>query len=213
MRRALAFTVVSILFARTASAEPTTVEKGRSVAPLTQGGLARVGATKGSATATAGPSREAATATAGPRVVTVREAPATKTERPLATQRILRRMNAERMSFAAEMQTCASLVGTTAPTTVILRLSVTPGGAVEHVELASATASATATAPAPAQPLVDCVVGAVSSARFGAPGGAGAIVALRIEVPAAPKPSIAATQPSTTTTTTAAAADARTAGR
>lgn len=203
MRRALAVTVLSLLFVRTASADEATVGKGRSsVAPVTKGGLTRVGATKGTATATAGPARE----------VTVRAVPDKKVERPLATQRVLRRMNAERMSFTTEMQTCANEVGTSAPTTVILRLSVTPEGAVEHVELATPTAQATApaTAPAPAQPLIDCVVGAVSNARFRAPGGAGATVALRVEVPAAAKPSIATAEPSTTTKPTG---DTRTAER
>jgi len=104
--------------------------------------------------------------------------PGAKVARPAPTPRVLRRMTPERVVASVDpaVRACASESTAVAPTTFGLRISVAPGGEVEGAELASPGRVAPA--------LIACAVRAVSAARFGAPGPAGASIVLPITVPA-----------------------------
>ncbi len=128
----------------------------------------------------------ATSAASGASAASVERGPTPSVEKPVArppaTDRVLRRMNAARPSFDADMQACADEHGTRDATTLTLQLSVSPEGAIEDVHLAP-----TSVAPERA-PLFTCVMAAISKAQFGRPGRAGASVALRVTVPAAKAP-------------------------
>lgn len=127
------------------------------------------------------------------------KASATKVARPAPTPRVLRKMSPERVVNAVDpaLRACAPLNTTTAPLSFGVRLSVAPGGEVEDSELAS-----TARVPAP---LLACVVRAVSTAHFGAPGAAGASIVLPITVPGRASPAPAADTTAVTVTPPASA--------
>ncbi|HSO40417.1 MAG TPA: hypothetical protein VLT33_48155, partial [Labilithrix sp.] len=73
------------------------------------------------------------------------------------------------------------------PTSFGVRVAVSPEGAVEAAELAGAARIAPA--------LLACVVRAVSAAKFGAPGAAGASVVLPVTVPGRPVSAPLAAEP------------------
>ena len=172
----LVVAVVSVTVALPAAADeadtgPAASGNGAAVAPSNAHTLAQVhGGLSADSTRVAGRSRDiemsAAKAGTGAKVV-----------RPTATPRVLRRMSPERVVTAVDpaVRACAPSSTTNAPTSFGLRVSVAPGGEVEAAELAS-----TMRVP-PA--LLACVVKAVSAARFGAPGAAGASIVLPITVP------------------------------
>jgi hypothetical protein len=114
---------------------------------------------------------------------------AAKVVRPVASPRVLRRMAPERVSTTIDpaVRACASESPTVAPTSVGIRVAVAPEGAVEAAELAGTTRIAPA--------LLACVVRAVSAARFGAPGAAGASVVLTVTVPGRPVRAPAVAEP------------------
>ena len=138
---------------------------GAALAPSTAHGLAQVhGGLTADGARVAGRSREV-------------EMSAAKVVRPGPTPRVLRKMSPERTvaSIDPQVRACASMSTTVAPTTFGLRISVAPGGEVEGSELASTMRVSPA--------LLACVTNAVSGARFGAPGAAGASIVLPITVP------------------------------
>jgi hypothetical protein len=86
-------------------------------------------------------------------------------------------MSPERVASAIDpaVRACAPLSATASATSFGVRVSVSPDGAVEDTDLAGATRVAPA--------LLACVVRAINTAKFGAPGAAGASVVLPITVP------------------------------
>ena len=121
---------------------------------------------------------------------------AAKVVRPAPTPRVLRKMTPERVIAAIDpgVRACASASTNPAATTFGLRVSVAPGGEVEGSELASSMRVPPA--------LLACVTNAVSAARFGAPGAAGASIVLPITVPGR---AAAAAAPADTTSVTVTA--------
>jgi hypothetical protein len=162
---------------------------GAAVAPTPDRDLARIhGKLNAEGTRVAGQSRDVQ--------MTPTKTTATAVQRPAATPRTLRKMNGDRAMAAVDpaIRACAVENTATTPTTIALRLSVGPSGEVESVEPATA-----ARVPAP---LLSCVVGAVTSAKFGAPGPIGASLVLPVTVPgrqaavpATPEPTAAAAPP------------------
>ena len=144
---------------------------GAALAPSTAHGLAQVhGGLTADGARVAGRSREVEMSAA-------KAGAAAKVVRPGPTPRVLRKMSPERTvaSIDPQVRACASMSTTVAPTTFGLRISVAPGGEVEGSELASTMRVSPA--------LLACVTNAVSGARFGAPGAAGASIVLPITVP------------------------------
>lgn len=168
----LALASVSVALPAAADEADTALSgSGAAVAPSTAHGLAQVhGGLTADGARVAGRSREVEMSAA-------KAGAAVKVARPGPTPRVLRKMSPERAVAAIEPQVraCSSASTASAPTTFGLRISVAPGGEVEGSELAS-----TMRVP-PA--LLACVTNAVSAARFGAPGAAGASIVLPITVP------------------------------
>ena len=114
---------------------------------------------------------------------------AAKPVRPAPTPRVLRRMAPERVATTIDpaVRACASESTTVAPTSFAVRVAVSPDGAVEAAELAGP--------PRVAPALLACVVRAISTAKFGAPGAAGASVVLPVTVPGRPVSAPVAAEP------------------
>jgi hypothetical protein len=192
MRIALTFVVVAAvsvaLPAAAEEAEPASPASGTgaAVAPSNAHTLAQVhgGLTSDGARA-AGRSRDIE--------MSATKGTAAKAVRPAPTPRVLRRMAPERAVPGIDLaaRACASDNPAAAPTTLGLRISVAPGGEVEGAELASTNRVAPA--------LLTCVIKAVSAARFGAPGPAGASIVLPITVPG--RSAVAAAPADTTSVT------------
>jgi hypothetical protein len=167
----------------------TTVNNTPTVHPKTAQGLATVhGDLTGQSAAVAGRARN---------VELTAPVATTKVVRPPPTPRALRKMGTERAiaSVDANVRACARENTAIAPVSFGLRVSVGPGGEVEGAEVVS---------PPPVAPaLRECVVKAVSAARFGPPGPTGASVVVPVTVPgrSAAMP-IAAAAPADTTTVT-----------
>ena len=177
MRIALSFVIVAAVFvtlpAAAEEAEPTPsgTGTGAAVTPSSAHTLAQVhGRLTADGARAAGQSRDVVLSSAKPGA-------GENVARPAPTPRVLRRMATERAIATLEptIRACAPLSTTAAPTTFGVRISVAPGGEVETADLAS---------PARISPaLVACVVHAVSSARFGAPGAAGVSIIVLVTVP------------------------------
>ncbi len=105
-----------------------------------------------------------------------------KPARPAPTPRVLRKLEVERFVATTEpsVRACVSENKSIYAFSFALAVSVAPGGAVEAADVASAPARVPA-------PILACVVKAVSAARFGAPGPAGALVTIPISVPGRPQ--------------------------
>ena len=177
MRSILTLLVVAAVFvalpAAADEAEPAAPISGTgaAVAPSTSHTLAQIhGGLSADSGRGAGRSRDVEMSAGKPDA-------AAKVVRPTPTPRVLRRMSPERAVSAVDpaVRACAASSTANAPTTFGLRISVAPGGEVEGAEIASATRVSPA--------LLACVVKAVSAARFGAPGAAGASIVLPITVP------------------------------
>jgi hypothetical protein len=178
---ALLMIVAAVSFALPAAAdEPTAPSEapapsepaghGSAVAPRSTHGLTRIHAgLTSNATSSAGTGQNVE--------LTARAAPTGPAVRLAPSPRVLRRMNTERAMGAvdASVRACASDSAAATPSTFTLRVVVGPGGEVESAAAASPTAVATS--------VVACVVKAVSAARFGAPGAAGAAIAVPISLP------------------------------
>ena len=208
MRIALTLLVVAAVSVALPAAadEPDTAisGSGAAVAPSNAHGLAQVhGGLTADGARIAGHSREVEMSAA-------KAGAAAKVVRPGPTPRLLRKMSPERAvaSIDPQVRACASQSATVLPTTFGLRISVAPGGEVEGSELASTMRVSPA--------LLTCVTSAVSAARFGAPGAAGASIVLPITVPgraAAVVPadvtSVTVTAPVSAASTPVAAAEAK----
>ena len=171
----LAFATVSIALPAAADENGAAVSgPGAALAPSNGAGLAQVhGGLTAESARVAGRSRDVEMS-AG------RSGAAAKVARPGPTPRVLRKMSPERAvaSVDARVRACASVSATVAPTTFGLRVSVAPGGEVESSELASPMRVSPA--------LLACVTSAIGSARFGAPGAAGASIVVPVTVPGRP---------------------------
>ena len=169
---------------------PTVVTgTGAAVGPSTGHTLAQIhGGLGADATRVAGRSRDVE--------MSATKATVTNVVRPAPTPRVLRRMAPERVSSTIDpaVRACAGENPTTAPTSFSVRVAVAPDGVVEATELASTARVAPA--------LLACVVRAITPAKFGAPGAAGASVVLPVTVPGRPVAT-------TTVTVTPPAADAK----
>jgi hypothetical protein len=108
--------------------------------------------------------------------VTATVAPAAKSARPIATPRLLRRMNAERFVREADMQSCSKEIGTPGAATLAVRIGVSASGEVDGLELD----------PKATPSLASCVAAILTKGRFVPPGGSGVMVVLNVTVPAAP---------------------------
>ncbi len=155
-------------------ASPTVVTgTGAAVGPSTGHTLAQVhGGLGADASRVAGRSRDVE--------MSATKATVAKVVRPTPTPRVLRRMAPERVAIAIDpaVRACAGESPAVAPTSFSIRVAVAPDGAVEATE----PASTARVAPA----LLACVVRAITPARFGAPGAAGATVVLPVTVPGRP---------------------------
>lgn len=189
MRNGLSFTLLAVVagvcFSLPAAADepaPEPAGVGAAISPNNPHGLTRVhGDLTAGATSSAGAYRSVELAARAPTVA--------RPVRPAPSPRVLRRMNTEHALAGVELQlrACANESTTVAPTAFGLRVSVGPTGEVESAELASA-------AKVPAAVLA-CAVKAVSGARFGAPGAAGAAIAVPVSIPGRTPSSAASASP------------------
>lgn len=127
-------------------------------------------------------------------------APATaKPVRPVPSPRVLRKLGSERVvaSIEPSVAACSTESKSNAPTAFGIRVAIGPDGEVESAELAS---SSDRLRPPPA--LVACVVTAVKTAKFGAPGASGASIVVPITVPGRPASAGVAVAETPKTTTT-----------
>jgi len=176
MRMVLSLLVVAtVSFSLPAAADepeaPSVVMgSGAAVGPSTGHTLAQVhGGLGAEAARVAGRSRDVE--------MSATKATVAKVVRPAPTPRVLRRMAPERVSSSIDpaVRACASESASVAPTSFSVRVAVSPEGVVEGAELASSARVAPA--------LLACVMRAVTPAKFGAPGAAGASVVLPVTVP------------------------------
>ncbi len=131
-------------------------------------GLADVhGTTKGQAVAVAGSARD----------VAVKDQTVASAPKPQASPRQLRRMNVERVVVALgpAFQTCADSAQGTKPTassSAVVVAEVSPTGSVDVANVATSSGVST--------DVLACVAREVRGAKFGAPGGVGATVAVPV---------------------------------